>query len=388
MEFSVPELDWAFERRDWPLEFSAYHHVSEIITIISDDGDQCHVHGHILSERASALYTSAEWESGDSRAEINVQANGDVLQLFTNWIYNGVIRLPEEHEEINNPLTFEGTCQRALKEAQNGFPITAQHRWIKREDEESSVEGMEIPQLRMARLVDLFEFAHQWDIVELEQDILESLFVTFKVAQKLPSWDIVNKACCTAGDIQSDLVGFLIDLFVENWSFDVSDSLCFTAEEMHPTFIASVLQRITLQKEESVHERQRATLRAVTAEEKLKTAERELTRYKNASTSAAKMLATTRQALADAQAKTAPPGSAEEFPATKKQQPVGKENAMVKTKSAVKRKSVTKAKPTPVESNKRAREEDAVDLSEIFRQSLKRNCRELRPRTGCNGTVG
>lgn len=240
----------------------------------------------------------------------------------------------------------------------------------------------------MARLVDLFEFAHQWDIVELEQDILESLFVTFKVAQKLPSWDIVNKACCTAGDIQSDLVGFLIDLFVENWSSDVSECLCFTAEEMHPTFIASVLQRITLQKEESVHERQRATLRAVTAEEKLKTAERELTRYKNASKSAAKMLATTRQALADAQAKTAPPGSAEEYPATKKQQPVGKENAMVKTKSAAKRKSVAKAKPTPVESNKRAREEDAVDLSEIFRQSLKRNCRELRPRTGCSGTVG
>lgn len=354
-----------------------------MITISSNDGDQCHIHGHILKERADPLYESANWRHDDSRADVSVQASGDVLQLFTNWIYNGVIHLPEEHEENNNPLTFEATCQRALKDAQNGLPITSQHRWIKREGETSSVEGIEIPQLRMARLVDLYEFAHEWDIVELEQDILESVFVTLKVAQKLPRWDIVNKASST--DIQSDLFNFLVELFVENWTSDVSNSLCMAGEEeVNVAFTTSVFHKITCQKEEGMLERRRDALRAVTAEGRLKTAERELARYRNALASAQKALATTRQALTDVQSEstTSEPVKNHVAKGKPKRKPT---KPAAKTKPVAKANPSTEAQPAmkenPAANNKRPREEDAVDRSELFKQSLKRNCRELRPRT-------
>lgn len=373
-----------------------------MITISSDNGYQCHVHGHILDEHASALYTSADWDSSDARANITVQASGDVLQLFTSWIYNGVIHLPEEHEENNNPLTFEATCQRALKDAQNGLPITAQHRWIKREGETSSVEGMEIPQLRMARLVDLYEFAHEWDIIELEQDILESFAVTLKVAQKLPRWDIVNKVCLLPGEEKSDLCSFIIDLFVENWSCHVSNSFHRAdEEERNVEFASAVLYGITRQREGDMRVRKQDVLRAVTAEGKLKVAERELARCRAALIGAQKAV-TTRQALIDAQAKTTLSRPVE-IPAAKeipsaKQKPVaaGKGKAVEKSKPSAKGKPAAKvklvAKANPAAktnqgpqvktaaNNKRPREEDEIDRSELFMQSLKSNCRELRPR--------
>lgn len=365
------------------LNFRAYYHVSEIITISNNEGAQCHIHGHILKERASALYESADWETSNCRANTTVQASGDMLQLFTNWIYNGVLRLPEEHEKSGNPLTFEATCQRALEDAQKGLPITAQHRWIKREGEEYSVRGKEIPQLRMARLIELFEFAYVWNIVELEQDILESLFVTLKVAQELPNWDIVKDACRVRGDGRCDLFNFLVELFVANWSSDVSQGLDLLDEDqINATFAAAVLYSITFQKEESVREGRLGTLRAVTAEGKLKAVARELSQYKNALASAQGMLTISRRALADAKANMVPPRSVE-MPVNE-EIPAAKGKAAVKRKPAVRRKPVAKArpavKPTPAQANKRPREEDDVYRSEKVEQSLKRSCRELRPR--------
>lgn len=264
------------------------------------------------------------------------------------------------------------------------------------------MEGMEIPQLRMARLVDLYEFAHEWDIIELEQDILESFAVTLKVAQKLPRWDIVNKVCLLPGEEKSDLCSFIIDLFVENWSCHVSNSFHRAdEEERNVEFASAVLYGITRQREGDMRVRKQDVLRAVTAEGKLKVAERELARCRAALIGAQKAV-TTRQALIDAQAKTTLSRPVE-IPAAKeipsaKQKPVaaGKGKAVEKSKPSAKGKPAAKvklvAKANPAAktnqgpqvktaaNNKRPREEDEIDRSELFMQSLKSNCRELRPR--------
>jgi hypothetical protein len=306
------------------------------------------------------LYDSADFDVGNSRGDVHVQAAGDTLHLFTNWIYNGTILLPEANEDHNDTFTFEASCQLALKDAQRGLPITVQHQWIKKEGETSCVEGMEIPQLRMARLIGLYKFAQDWNIETLKDDVLKSFAISIKVANTLPDWGILYKASSVVG--KSELRDFLVELFLMNWSAKISESFCKApASQKHSGFASLMLHKITRQQEASLRKKDQAKkLCDIKTQISLET-ERELARVK--------------KSLAEAQAKIIVLGQKKRPAAEKK--PAVKQEPTAKEKPAAVRKQTAKTK--------RAREEeDVVDRSESFRQSLKRPRRELRPRTGGN----
>jgi hypothetical protein len=229
-------------------------------------------------------------------------------------------------------------------------------------------------QVHMDSLVDLYIFAWSYEIENLKHDILQALSLVIQVGRQLPDLKILNKAF--SANPTSQLSTYLKDVYDINWSASIAAKFkAASNENLHSGVVDILVRNLVEDLETSQMEKENLsqTMEVTKAKQALK--DKQIINE----------LAKNNKALAEAKAQI-----------SKKEQAAQKEketrDQLAKAKKAL---TEAQAKISQLEKDrvttstqKRARVEhdeiatcEEIDTSEAFRQSLKRPCRTLRPRT-------
>lgn len=221
-------------------------------------------------------------------------------------------------------------------------------------------------QCHMDWLVDLYTFAHTYDIHNLKIDTLQALEIVLQVGEELPNYKILNKAFSVNRYPGSLLSKYLKDLYDINWSPAIATNLTAAKNESLHSEVVDILVR-NLMEDLETSQLERENLSQQTQRDKQLTKE----------------LAEARKALAEANARVAKQEPTQRVKEDQAQL-VNGEKAELEKENVFNR------------SQKRARNDDGemvpkdkatgidgagLDASEVSRQSLKRPRCPLRPKT-------